>query len=303
MEDFNHIDAGRTFSREDYNERPRGQPVRNAVVQVGEEARVPRIKLPDGGSAILPVPVRVRSDGKGHFVAEGLAPGRFPVAVRARGLAPWLGTVDVLRDVDSELVVHLWPAATLSGTVRDGDGRSLAKVLVQTVSGHNRVFGNRWMRTDAAGNYRLEDLGPGTLKIRATSQEGKAETELVVVAGQTLQWNPVLTKGLVLRGRVVDEQDKPAIQLQVFARLQNPGKKPWWRHTRTDKEGRFVLKGCLPGRTIRIQVQSRSHTTKNALVIAAAWQLASAGTVGFVQKAWMSLGSQASPSPSKSSSA
>ena len=244
---------------------PRGQPVPNAVVQVGEEAPRP-IKLPDGSYAVPPVPVRVRTDGDGHFVAAGLAPGRFPVAVWAKGLAPWFGTVDVFTDGDNELVVHLLPAATLSGTARDGDGKPIEKVLVRAVSGHNSLFGDRWMRTDADGKYRLEDLGPGKLKIFATSQEGRTETELVVVAGQTLQWNPVLAKGLVLRGRVVDEQDKPAPQVPVSASLENPGKDRWWRDAQTDKEGRFVLKGCLPGKKIRIHVLSRSHTWKNVLV-------------------------------------
>ncbi len=133
------------------------------------------------------------------------------------------------------------------------------------VSGHNLLFGDRWMRTEADGNYRLEDLGPGKLRIRATSEEGKAETELDVVAGQTLQWNPVLVRGLMLRGRVVDEQDRP-VQVHVSASLQNPGKETWWRHVKTDKEGRFVLSGCLAGRKIRISLQSPLYAYMSVVV-------------------------------------
>lgn len=235
---------------------PRGEPVADAVMQFGMP-KYDSIKLPDGSRGRSPMPIRPRSDADGRFLVEGLPPGKNTLAVRARGLAPWTGSVDVLAGGNSELVVRLLPGVTLTGTAQDANGRPLEKVMLSVGDFHtlNSTLAYHRTGTDADGSYRLEGLGPGKLKVEATSVEGKAETELVAVAGQTLRWDPVITKGLVLRGRVVDEDDQP-VKAYVAANLANPGSEDgWYSAARTDKDGWFELKNCRPGKAIRLGVQ------------------------------------------------
>ena len=121
---------------------------------------------------------------------------------------------------------------------------------------------------NSRGKFRIEGLGVGKLKVYAESQGSKKKTEFAVIAGQALQWNPVIQKGLVLRGRVVDEQDRPAAKVQIMASLQNPGKDDWHQHVQTDKEGRFALNDCVPGKKIRIRLYSypRRYVKKTIVV-------------------------------------
>ena len=238
---------------------PRGQPVPEAVIQIGTP-RYDSVKLPDGSTGRSAMPVRLRSDDDGRFVAEGLAPGKTTVAVRARRLAHWIGTVDVLTDGSSELVVNLLPGVTLSGTVRDSNARPL-KAAVRV--GEFITLGYQSTETDAAGKYRLVGLGAGKLKIQADAGKwGKTRTELVAVAGQMLQWNPVISTGLVLRGRVVDQADKP-VKAYVNASLANRGPgDDWSTYDRTDKDGWFQLRNCQAGRAVRIRVFAASYAEK-----------------------------------------
>ena len=110
----------------------------------------------------------------------------------------------------------------------------------------------------------LHGLGPGKLKIHADAgKRGKTQTELMAVAGQTLQWNLVIYTGVVLRGRVVDEDDKP-VQAYVTASLANPSPKhEWSTYDRTDKDGWFQLRNCQPDRAIRIWVRAAAHAEKH----------------------------------------
>jgi len=242
---------------------PRGEAVAGAVIEVGEWKRGSMIRLPDGGRGMAMLPIRVRSDRDGRFLVEGLAPGKTPVAVRALRLAPWSGEAEVLTDGSSELVVHLLPGVTLTGTVRDGNTKPVEKVSV-SVNNYGQLSYQRVV-TDAAGKYRLEGLPIGKLTLRARNDKiGRVQTELEAVAGQKLVWDPVISKGLVLRGRVLDHNNKPVYRAMVEAHPeQSTGKINWWAFEPTDKEGRFELKNCVPDKTIWIRVEGgRGHGNK-----------------------------------------
>jgi RNA polymerase sigma-70 factor (ECF subfamily) len=236
---------------------PENRPVAGAVVQAGSPEQRNQ-KLPDGGVAMGPRPERAVTDAEGRFTIDHLPGGQVPVAVRARGLAPHHQTAAVEAGKANELTLLLLPGVTLSGTVRDGSGAAVAKAEVR-VGGWDDL-GHQRVTTSAKGEYRLEGLWPGKIAAAVTSEaHGTTSTTLEAIAGQSLNWDPVLSAGLVLRGLVLDAADKPVYGAMVEARAVRPrAGTPWWGFENTDAQGRFQLQNCSADQPIRITVRRQS---------------------------------------------
>ncbi len=236
---------------------PLGLPVAGAVVQAGDTGQRNH-KLPDGASAMGPQCERVRTGADGSFGFASVEPGKVPLAVRARGLSPWYDTVAVGAGAEQLVTIRLQPGVTLAGTVRDAAGAPVAKAEIQV--GEWSELGYQRIRTDAQGAYRFAGLAPGKLRARATSEaHGKADATLEATPGADLRWDPVLSAGLLCRGRVLDVEGKPVANAMVEANLETPMPgNDWYAHESTDREGRFTLKNCREGQPIRVTVRRKS---------------------------------------------
>jgi len=111
----------------------------------------------------------------------------------------------------------------------------------------------------ADGTFRIEGLAAGALKVTASDEmHGKASETLQVVAGEERRWDPVMSAGLQLRGRVVDPDGKPIASVMVEGQLENSTRDEyWWGMETTEKDGRFIFKNCIAGSAIR--VSARRH--------------------------------------------
>lgn len=237
---------------------PDGEPVADALVRVGSQEQ-DNHKLPDGATAMAPRPVAVRTDHDGRFVATGLPAGKLPCAVRARDLAPWEETVQVDAGERRELTVRLQAGVTLSGVARTEQGDPVAGAHVMV--GDWRTLGLQRRRTDAGGAFTFTGLPVGEVKVRAAhDQRGKAETTLSGRAGEHLRWDPVLSAGIVLRGRVVDEHDAPVAKVILEARAESgqEARDHWSAHGWSGDDGRFQLENCPPGTALQIDVRRYS---------------------------------------------
>lgn len=238
---------------------PDDRPVEGAVVSVGSVEQ-DNHKLPDGTTAMAPRPMVVRTGPDGRFVARSLPAGKLPCAVRARGLAPFLDVIDVTAGERRELTVRLQAGVTLSGVVRNEQGTPVAGAQVRVGDWRSLACQVRWTGRDGA--FTFTGLPVGEVKAYADHQTaGKAETTLRGEPGAPLGWDPVLSAGIVLHGRVVDERDQPVAQviLEARAEVEAPGEH-WFTYAASGADGRFQLKNCRPGTPIRIDV--RRHAVR-----------------------------------------
>ncbi|MFO1076236.1 MAG: carboxypeptidase-like regulatory domain-containing protein [Planctomycetota bacterium] len=238
---------------------PHGQPVAGAVVRAGDTEQNNH-KLPDGASAMGPQPETVRTDAQGRFEFASVVPGKVPVAARAPGLAPWTGTVAIAPGRVEELVINLQPGATLFGVVRDDQGQPLAKVDIDVMTAGYDELRNRGARTAADGTFRLEGLGAGPCEAIASHDElGRVTEKLQFVAGEVRRWDPVMSGGLQLLGRVLDADGKPVAKVMIEAMLDpsRPGDR-FFGFVNSGEDGEFAIKNCLPDRALRLTFRRKS---------------------------------------------
>ncbi len=214
------------------------------------------------------------TDAGGRFQLEGLLAGEYEVRVRAndppRATPDRPTPVSVSADRDVEGLRIVLPASgALKGTVRDAQGRPVAKV---EVSMHD---GKRWLNAAVAddGSFRFESVAPGEYRVQAkrdweamrapgtsdddvqgekvSIREGGVETVQLVVAGAAEK----------IAGVVRDEDGGPVADAFIEATLEsdsaaasgNAARRGRWggffsAPNLSDADGRFTLAELSPGK-------------------------------------------------------
>ena len=217
---------------------PDGVPVRGAVVRVGD-AEPPGILTSTGMPAVA-VPVTTGADGR--FRALGIAPGQQPVTVRAKGLPPWRGECLVSASATTSLGVVLAQGVTCTGIVRGDDGAPAVGATI--VTGDRAAFTLVRTTVAADGTFTLAGLPPGPIELRVQDDQlGKATVSVHGEAGATVACQVMLSRGLELRGRVVDDDGKEVAAIYVSA-ADGQG---WSDTVRADAAGRFAMANCPRG--------------------------------------------------------
>ncbi|MEW6743192.1 MAG: sigma-70 family RNA polymerase sigma factor [Planctomycetota bacterium] len=216
------------------------QPLADALVLLGSEGATTAIRLAGGLQGVLVLSQRTRTDAEGRFAFLGAAAGMMPLVATMPGWAPWSGKVEVREGTTTPIDIHLARGQALTGMVRDPEDGAVADVEIGT--------GDPWsltgVRTRSAedGSYRLEDLAAGEITVSADGgDKGRDATTLEVRCGEDAVWNPVLTRGEVISGRVLDEADRPLEDHSVRAYSVTGGAIV---NARTDARGHFVLENC-----------------------------------------------------------
>jgi len=120
-----------------------------------------------------PTPYSSVTDADGHFVIDGVIPGRYSIQVEHPGLvAAGPRMVNIMAQGTGEVLVHMQPAAAITGTITDADGDPVRNVSVMAT----RVGGGRGWRghdsgngsTNDLGQFRIPDLRPGRYTVLAT---------------------------------------------------------------------------------------------------------------------------------------
>lgn len=216
-------------------------PVASARVLVGPEHGFPGPdpKVAGGG----PPPVELRTAGDGRFEVADLPPGTLPVGVVAEGFSPWTGWTEVVAGETAELRIVLPPGAVVAGTARDADGRALAGVRVMAGERYGEVG---WVETEsgADGRFELRDPPTGDQRLQAAHKEsGRDARTFFVEPGGAYAWDPVLTLGLQIRGRVSDASGEPVEGLHVQCERSRVAD-GWRRTADVAVDGAFVLDNC-----------------------------------------------------------
>ncbi len=264
---------------------PRGARVEGRVVD-GEGAPV------EGAAVSVRFDGRRRttSDAAGRFALAGIAPGPARVSAVVEGAMPVTVELEPLEDgaVIGDLEIVVGVGLALRGLVRWPDGAPAAGVRV--VASERSSGGHAWglielgAQTDDAGRFEIAGLEAKRFDVSARA-EPRAEdlgpdaprrpqewTALVsdVAAGQDVVLE--LGRGLVLRGRVVDDRGQPVERFRIQA-AEETEQAHWLArfgaelsHAFRDADGAFELKGLTPGRW-RVIASAAQHADSAALVV------------------------------------
>jgi len=252
---------------------PAGKPVPHASVRVKDvhvtetwvsgigssssTARSPIVISPDGNVHEGGQPLSGQCDSEGRFVFEDVAQGWNKLEAAHLGFATQCVMVNSNDDRSSRLRVVLAPGVSVGGTVRDAQGRPIARAIVEVdvtltrlLAGHSA--GLDWLRTrtDGRGRYRFADLRPGNVRLRAFGKgAGTCDLEFQHRAGHaerdlTLRRSPAIT------GRLVDERGRGVPGFHVLAvpllTFYTPDREPRtraWRTAVTRDDGSFEIPG------------------------------------------------------------
>jgi hypothetical protein len=156
-----------------------------------------------------PWPRCARTDVDGRFRVIGLVPGACSVTVRKPGYA--LGRAETLvREGHQETVaLALLPEAALEGHVLDEQGRAVSGVSV--IVGQGVAWLNASDDTASDGSFHIGALEAGaTLEARVLRRRDCiASTTFLSLPGQTHEWEARLGEMGVIRGRLLDEAERP----------------------------------------------------------------------------------------------
>ena len=225
---------------------PDGTAVADAVVVVGTGSTSGIVAHQDGAP---PLPALNYSDAQGRFHAVGIAAGRQPVVARARGFAPFQDQCEIVGGKAIALRIAMSAGATVRGIVTASSGRAVDDAEVNFREwkdfAHQRVF------TNAEGQFELIGLPAGEITITSEQDEaGRGSTKIVAVAGEVVSCPIELSRGLELKGRVVDEKHEPIAS--VFVEL-DPSQAI--RSAFTDADGRFAIANCPETGTLKVSLR------------------------------------------------
>ena len=252
---------------------PDGTPVVGARVAVGESPDAER--LADGsGRPTWRARHQLTGTG-GRFAFSGIAAGVHPVHVYAEERPTLATNVEIVSGRTSSHDLTLQSSCTVTGTVRDGEGEPLADATIieldepfqdpfpsQGPIDRGVPFHRPVSKSAADGSFVLRGLAPGTAHLYAAKGtsawgdgdfKGATQVSLEIQPESPAVWNPVLTLGPRIHGRVVFSDGSPMKMVFVSAYPADESVNDR-RTTHADEDGRFSIAG-LENRAYTIWVQ------------------------------------------------
>ena len=181
----------------------------------------------------------------GHFIVEGLAPGRYKLSVTGKGLlAAEVRFVPVPSD-EARIVVARQIA--IDGTVTDG-GKPVASAMVG-IRG-DAIGGALEVKTDTSGAFHVPNLPEGRYQVYAWQAALAARAVRVnrLGAGPFAPVELRLEAGAIVVGRVIDRDEGTGIVAAIELRPTGDDQAP--RYARSGDDGVFRIEGVPNGRWI-----------------------------------------------------
>lgn len=163
--------------------------------------------------------------------------GRWSLAVSHDGHLPFSDWLNVLAGETAERDVVLKASSVVAGVVVDGEGNGIANATVH-------LGPDSAATTKKDGSFSVGGApGPVTLRVR---HEQFLEVEQKATA-PSRDLRVVLLRGAALEGVVLDADGKPVALVNVASLPETEGGMRGWKYSKSDQQGRFVLKGLQPG--------------------------------------------------------
>lgn len=187
----------------------------------------------------------------GRCTVSRAEPGEWRIIARAAGAAAAFGKATVETGKTARIELDLGATVRLEGTVRDEAGTPVPGAKI-SMSLPDPAF---TVRTDASGNYVVQDVPPGIHAITASSDRYRPETATnfdMSTHGETYRRDFTLRFGLPVTGRVTDETGQPVIRATVTVSNEVA------RVVRTDENGEFRAEGLGEG-PVTVSVVARGY--------------------------------------------
>jgi protocatechuate 3,4-dioxygenase beta subunit len=192
------------------------------------------------------------TDDEGRFRVDGLEPGRLSVQVKHSDYATEKVEA-ILRENEpaDEMTIRLGQGGTLRGTVRDESGRPSPDRSIGVIEGGGFVPADGLVRTNDAGEYRVERMRPGSYRVmlypdpsgNAMNIQQKSAT--IRVAEETVVDFDTASKiafaGLLIR------DGRPVGEVTVMMMPADGGGMMQTRTASVDLSGRFEIGLSRPG--------------------------------------------------------
>lgn len=254
---------GRVVSR-------RGEPIAGATVSAWLQSPDGRNALGFGDRGDRGSDATAITSADGAFRLNDLRAGAgFDLTVTRKGYAEKL-VPGVRAPAQQVLEIVIEEAARISGRVLDADRRPLENAVVAVEPqaslgpGSGSFLGGpepAGGRTDGSGEFALDDVPPGPLRLRVVAEGWKPKEleDLEVGPGESIRdLEIVLERGAAVAGRVLDAQGRPAGE--AFLAILDPGVRTNIS-ARADGDGRYRLEGVEPGlRQVEVRWRDRRLT-------------------------------------------
>ena len=205
------------------------------------------------------------TDANGNYHLS-VQPGTYRLRVRPRHgplISQKIERLSLSTNITRDFVLE--EGVTLSGQVTaNGQPVPWAFLWVVNDEGQEVSFNS----ANAAGHYSL-GVPTGTYEVNVYSEDFLDTAVEGVAVTQATVLNITLESGIVLGGKVVDDEERPVPDAQVCARL--PTDRPW-EHTcsETDPEGRFQLSVAPEVYVVTATPLAPLHPTRHRLEVSGA---------------------------------
>jgi hypothetical protein len=160
---------------------------------------------------------------------------------------------------------QLAPGASVAGTVRDAAGKVIAGAWVAWSDPLNDFAALR-VQANEEGHFHLEDVGLGSVLLRAGKGELHTQEIVQTAWGRTSVWDPVLRDGPRIIGKVLGPGNEPVAQTRVGWMRRGDSEPSRWVETGPD--GAFVLDN-VGDQQVELQVQHHGAVVSQLLGVAA----------------------------------
>ena len=221
-----------------------GQPL-EAVRVVAVPAAGPAVSIWDTDGRSM----EARTDARGHFRIDGVAPGLHSLTAVAHGFGSARKN-EVRPGATVNLIAR--PGGWLAGRVTDPQGRPLAGALVRAEMEPQFWTSSSVEPTDAAGRFELAGLEPSTYTLVARHADFAAglASGVVVTAEGRGDLAITLTSGAAVTGRLVDGEGQPLagrVNAQELAGQAIPRSLIELLRADAAADGRFRIERMAPG--------------------------------------------------------
>lgn len=193
------------------------------------------------------------TDAAGEFRLQAIPLAMsWPLHAGALGHATWKGTVKVTASDTPFVEIRLERAVHLRGTLRDQNGAPVSGVVTvidRNSPGKSIADQRPWRNsrsfdsTHAESVFAFPNLPAGDLLVSARDKHGNvASRTFKALPGDQLEWDPVLTNDLAIRGKLLDDGGRPLAGWRVAA--GGPEGQPEPSPTETASDGSFALLSC-----------------------------------------------------------
>lgn len=220
---------------------PGGGPVTGALVRVAGQ-RPAGLRI--GNLWLSDIPTfEAWSDAYGCASIDGLPPGNAEVTVYALEMGVWKGSALIEAGRTASLSIGLQREGVVAGTVRTSAGEPAEDVSVYLDEEYDPLRPST--KSGTGGRYELRGLPLGELSLKAAASElGSATAFVRIEPGLAATWDPVLSAGRVLNGRVVDHEGAPLAGWTVEAQVGTHSS--WRAQAVTDAQGAFRMVDVKP---------------------------------------------------------